>query len=174
MFWLNAAGICLVAGGTAALGFQVASNLDGRPGALREFLVALQAMETEIGFARNPLAAAMRMAAAAARGAARAACLRCADLLERADGRPAEELWREAIAHAAAAAPLAGSDVRALAALGAGLGGSDRTEQLKHLALCRAGLQAELVRAEDERARHARMIRWSAGLGGTALALLLL
>ncbi len=158
----------------AGIGREAARNYVRRPAELKDFLPALQVLETEIGFGLNPLPEAMRQAATATGGCAARVFAACAGALAAGDSPSAGFAWLQALGQALPGGHLNDEDRAALGSLAASLGASDARDQLKHLALCRERLKRLLAQAEDERERQARSWSYACTLIGVLVVLVLI
>ena len=167
--WLAAAAVLCAASGW---GWLVARQLARRPLELGAIAAALEALRTEIAYARTPLPQALRRAAAGSQDPAGGLMREVAAGLDAGTGRSTADAWADALAAADARSAWTAADVAALARLGHALGRSDASEQTRHIALC----VEQLRRLEDEaRAtaeRQARMWRYLGVLLGAALVLM--
>ncbi len=169
MWVLKLVGAAIVVGAGALIGHQAAAPLVRRPKELRQLQAGLALLETEIAYGAVPLPHALTRAGSAGGLAARlfGAAARAAgggELPATALTRTLQVCWD--------ATALAPGDGEALGELAAVLGASDRSDQIRHLKLCRERLSAAEAAAEAERARSERMYRTTGLLAGAAAAIL--
>lgn len=172
--WLELIGSGMVLWASDSVGRQAAANLAGRPGELRALLAVLQMLETEIEYAATPLPQALRRVAEAVQGVARDALRRGAQALHSDPALPASRAWGETVRHLQEYSCLRADDLVPLQTLGAYLGGSDRLDQIKHLALAREQLKTRLERAQEDLDRLGRVYRYSGLCAGLTLVLVLI
>lgn len=165
-----AAAVTVVAAATG-IGRQLGSNLERRPGQLRDCIVIVQALESEIGYAATPLPEAVRRAGAGAGGELEAVLAVAA--AQMAAGADAAAAWQAMLVSVLGHTALRPDDTAVLAPLGTQLGRSDIADQLRHLQLARAGLERQLAKADAERSRLGRLYKYAGPLAGCAAVVLL-
>lgn len=164
--------MCIVAG-AGGFGCLMAAGLSARVAAIERLSAALQHLESDITYASLPLAEALERAARAAGGEAGSFLRAVAHALAQNDGRPLARIWREAVTACAEDLMLAPVETEAMARLGAVLGGSDRQDQQKHLALARASLARFQAEAEAREARAKRVWQYLGFSLGAMAAIIL-
>jgi stage III sporulation protein AB len=169
---LSVLGAACVLAGSGGLGLLAARQLRRRPEEVAALASALEALRTEIEYARAPLPAALRRAAAGARGPVAALLVGTAERLGRQGGEGPAEAWMAALAEADSRSAWGPPELQALEALGRALGGSDVPDQVRHIALCLGRLRAVEAEAAALAARQARMWGYLGLLGGAAVLLL--
>lgn len=170
MLKLIGAMLVLIAG--TAFGFQQAARYADRAVQLRQLLQVLQRLETEIGYGHTPLADALERSAAGRDGPVAALLTAAAGRL-RAGGPAFRDCWRETIESGWRDTALRDPERAAVLGLGDALGISDRMDQIKHIRLAAAALQAEEATARDEQVRYGKMWR-SLGFMAAALVVILM
>ena len=154
---LRTLGALFVVAGTSGFGYLIACGLNDRAAILRCLAVALQHLESDIMFAALPLQAALRKASQAIGGEVGSFLNSTADKVGKNDGEPLSKAWTQALKDHAAELMLRGTEIEALAQLGAVLGGSDREDQCKHLAMARATLAQYQAEAEIKAGKTRRV-----------------
>ncbi len=134
----------------------------------------LQLLETEIVYGATPLPQALRQVAAGLEGTAASLYGTAAAGLTEGRGITASEGWGRALETVYPASALLPEDLEALRLLGFNLGGSDRQDQVKHLALCRERLAHLEGLARDRAQRYAGVWSYAGVLVGLLVVLVLL
>ncbi|NLG84776.1 MAG: hypothetical protein GX493_09285 [Firmicutes bacterium] len=168
---LRLLGALFVLVGTGGLGYLMAVGLTEHAANLRRLVAALQHLESEIVFASLPLSQALRRTGRVIGGEVGQFMEAVAASLAQNDGRTSAVVWREALAAYGPELLLSAAESEILASLGAALGGSDREDQAKHLALARAGLQRYADEAA-EKATKGKKIWYYLGFSTGALLVL--
>lgn len=167
-------GAALVVGAFSYTGFIAAGNLAARPRLLRALTGALAVLATEVDYG-VPLTEALPAAARTSSEPTVGALLhQTAESLAQREGLTAGAALAAALERFCREAPLTPEDRAPLDSLAAVLGASGRTDQLRHLALCRERLAVLADAADERRARYERTARWLGVLGGAAVVLVLL
>ncbi|MDI7246013.1 MAG: stage III sporulation protein AB [Bacillota bacterium] len=169
---LRLLGAALVVGSATLIGNTVARNYSERPRQLAEIASALAVLETEISYARTPLALALARACGRRRGLGTQVFRIAADLVGSGELLPGEA-WQVAVRRMYAWSALASEDREVLLAFGETLGTCGAEDQLRHLALARERLRTNEAGARDEAERMARMWRYLGVTVGAMVALLL-
>lgn len=164
--------LCVIFAGTA-FGFFQANRIARRPAEIRQFILALQRLETEILYGFTPLAEALRSAGRPLDAALSRLFLRAADRMADDSGSAAEDIWIEAVEQAWPHTAMKASERDIVRQLGYTLGISDREDQIKHLRLAVNHLQAEEQAAADDRKRYEKMWKSLGLLGGSLAAILM-
>ncbi len=167
-----AAGMAVV-GAPGLWAALISRQLVRRPVELAWAEAALDALRTEIAYARTPLPQALRRAAAGGRGPAVALLRQSAAALEAGSGCSPEQAWERALAAADERSAWSEADVAALSRLGNALGRSDAGEQVRHIRMCVERLRALEEEARGEAGRQARMWLYLGFSLGVALVLVL-
>jgi stage III sporulation protein AB len=169
---LKLAGVILVLLSGTLIGFRQAARYADRTAQLRQLIHALQRLETEIGFGHTPLPEALERAAAGAAGPVAALFHRTAARL-REGGAAVRDALRAAVDEGWSLTAMREPERSAVIRLGDALGISDREDQIRHLRLAAALLQAEEAGARDEQARYGKMWR-SLGFMAALLVVILM
>lgn len=167
-------GFGLVLLASSAWGWLRAAELARRPTVLRILRSALQALESEIAFGAAPLPEAFARIARFYPDPAAVLFATAAAALDPPRSLGAAAAWEEALAAAARSAALGADDVAVLRALGPYLGATDRDDQVRHLRLAMARLEAAEAAARDLDQRWGRLYRYGGVLVGAFIGLLLL
>lgn len=167
-------GSLLVILATGGSGLLVASNYRRRPRELAALRSGLQLLETEIVYGATPLPQALHQVATGLEGTAAALYDEAAAGLAGGQGITASEGWGRALQRVYPASALLAEDLEALRLLGLSLGGSDRQDQVKHLALCRERLGHLEGQARERAQRYAQVWSYAGVLTGLLIVLVLL
>ncbi len=171
MGWL---GFALVLLACSAWGWQRAAELARRPGELRILRSALQALESEIAFGVTPLPEAFGRIARLYPEPAATLFRQAAALLAPPRSQTAAAAWEEAVDALARTSALTREDGGILRALAPYLGATGRDDQVRHLRLAMARLEAAETLARDLDQRWGRLYRYGGVLAGAFIGLLLL
>ncbi|WP_058303709.1 stage III sporulation protein SpoIIIAB [Gorillibacterium timonense] len=164
--------LLLVAG--LLLGLYQSQTLSRRPKQIRQLVLALQRLETEIGYGSTPLPDALRACAVSLSPPLAAIFLDAAErMAESGSGRTAAESWEKAVLVGFRRTAMKEPEREALLQLGATLGISDTRDQLKHLRLAVSHLSVEESNASDEEKRYGKMWK-SLGVLGAALVVVIM
>ncbi|ADU51296.1 stage III sporulation protein AB [Thermaerobacter marianensis DSM 12885] len=167
-------GFVLVVTACSAWGWQRATELGRRPGDLRILRTALQALESEIAFGAVPLPEAFARIAGFYPDPAATLFRTAAARLAPPRSLGAAAAWDEAVAAAVRTGGLTPDDRAILRAVGPYLGATDRDDQVRHLRLAMARLEAAEAVARDLDQRWGRIYRYGGLLAGAFIGLLLL
>lgn len=171
MGWL---GFTLVLLACTTWGWQRAAELARRPGELRVLRSALQALESEIAFGVTPLPEAFGRIAGFYPDPAATLFREAAARLASPRSCTAADAWEEAVEILARCSALSPDDRGILRALAPYLGATGREDQVRHLRLAMARLEAAEASARDHDQRWGRLYRYGGMLAGAFIGLLLL
>lgn len=153
-------------------GFAVARRYQRRPKDLRYIQGALQMLETEITYGATPLPEAFDVVSKRCEKGVAVLFATARDNLLTGDGLTAQEAWDDALKVFCQHSAINAGDVAILKALGAGLGISDRADQVKHLHLAREQLRIEAIKAEDEATKYVKLYHYLGFLGGLTIVII--
>ena len=171
MFKLIGAIILLAASGYT--GWSIARRYARRPVELRQFITALQMLETEIIYAATPLPDALAGIAERVETGVASFFNYAAQELKTARGTSAREAWRAALGTYQTFSSLDRGDLGILNSLGQNLGISDRDDQVKHLRLTLEQLKMAQFQAEETAAKNVKLWNYAGFLGGLIIVLAL-
>lgn len=169
-------GVALVLFAGTMIGFVQAARYAARPRQIRLLLHALQRLETEIGYGQTPLPQALdRIAAVITMPVSRmfgdiAAQLRAESA---GTGLTVKDVWERVVTDRWPDTSMRAPEQEAMLRLGHVLGASGRDDQLKHIRLAMAQLQAEEASAREDQMRYEKLSR-SLGVLGAALIVILI
>lgn len=169
-------GVALVLFAGTMIGFVQAARYAARPKQIRQLLHALQRLETEIGYGQTPLPQALdRIAAVVAMPAARmfkdiAGALQTESARS---GATVRDIWERVISARWQDTAMRAPEQEAMLRLGSTLGASGRDDQLKHIRLAMAQLQAEEANARDDQQRYEKLSRSLGALGAALIVILI-
>ncbi|NLI11984.1 stage III sporulation protein SpoIIIAB [Pelotomaculum propionicicum] len=166
-------GSVLIVAASGLGGIAVAGNYSRRPKELKSIRSALQMLETEISYGAAHLQEALSMVAE--RCDQDVACIfsRTAAELSARTGLTAAQAWEKSIQSYYKESALKAQDFSILRNLGASLGISDRTDQIKHLRLAMEQIGSENLRAEEEAARNVKLWSYLGFLSGFLAVIIL-
>jgi stage III sporulation protein AB len=171
---LKTLGALLLLAAGLLFGFHQSLTLSRRPRQIRQLSLALQRLETEIGYGATPLPDALRSSASALSPPLAAMFCAAAERMEEpGSGRTAAESWRQAVQEGFFRTSMKEPEREALLQLGSSLGISDTQDQLKHLRLAVSHLAMEEQGAADEEKRYGKMWK-SLGVLGAALVVVIM
>lgn len=170
---LKLIGGLLVISATGVAGWRVARGYARRPVELRQFMAALQVLETEITYVATPLPDAFSRLAEQVDQPAAAFFRQVAGELRSSRGISARDAWNQALAEYFPWSALSRSDLGILRGLGNSIGLSDREDQGKHLRLAAEQLKMALAAAEDQAAKNVKLWNYLGLLGGLLVVLAL-
>lgn len=170
MLKLFGAMLIVVACGYA--GFAVAHRYQRRPKDIRYLQGALQMLETEITYGATPLPEALDVVSQRCEKGVAVLFATARDKLLMGDGLTAQEAWEESLQVFYQHSAITTGDLAILKALGAGLGISDRADQVKHLHLAREQLRIEALKAEDEAVKYVKLYHYLGFLGGLTIVII--
>lgn len=166
-------GSALVIAAATLVGYRIAGRYANRSKQLRQFVTAMRVLETEIHYAATPLPQALQRIGHLLPAPVSAFFLEAAAKLRDGRGLKASEAWQEALTEQKSALALNAADYEVLFNFGQTLGISDRQDQIKHIHLAVAHLNAEETNARDEQQRNEKMWKYLGPLMGLAVVILL-
>jgi stage III sporulation protein AB len=166
-------GAMLILAASTGVGFHFAGRVADRPGQIRELRSCLSVLRTEIDYGSRTLSEACRRISGSAEGPVGRLFMEIARRLEEADGATTRECVRMAVESRWGSTSLGAGEKAVLLQLGEVLGGSSRMDQLHHLEVAEASLDAEEAKARDDRERYAKMYRTVGFLAGALVVILM-
>ncbi len=170
---LKLIGGLLVLAASGLGGWQVSRSYARRPVELRQFIAALQVLETEITYAATPLPEALGGVAEQVGVPVAFFFRQVAGDLGAHRGCSAREAWHKALDYYGPRSALGASDLGILRGLGNSIGISDREDQSKHLRLAGEQLKIAMAMAEDAAGKNVKMWNYMGLLGGLVIVLAL-
>ncbi len=170
---LKLIGGLLVVVASGLTGWQMSRSYARRPVELRQFIAALQLLETEITYVATPLPEALGGVAEQIGMPAASFFRQVAGDLGAHRGCSAREAWHGALECYGIRSALGTSDLGILRGLGNSIGISDREDQSKHLRLAAEQLKTAMAMAEDAAAKNVKMWNYMGLLGGLVIVLAL-
>lgn len=170
---LKLVGAVLVLGAGTMAGFYQAQQFATRPRQLREIILALQRLETEISYGLTPLPDALERISTSLREPLKS-LFQTAALYMRPDyGLSAQDSIRKALGEYWKRTSMRSAEREVLEQLSSVLGTSDRQDQIKHIELAALQLQHEETAARDDQVKYEKMSK-SLGLLIGALIVILI
>ncbi|MFC4078232.1 stage III sporulation protein SpoIIIAB [Salinithrix halophila] len=170
---LKLIGASLILLSSSAVGFRVARAYAERPRQIRQLLVSLSLLETEISYGSRRLDAVCEHLSRREREPARSLFGRCAEYLHTLDGVSTFECWKQSVEETWPYTSMKEPEKEVLIDFGKTLGVSDRADQLQHLHRTQSNLSAEESRAREEQARYEKMCRSLGVLAGALIVILI-
>lgn len=165
-------GAALLTMGCGCLGLSAVNRLDSRVRDLRELSAGLEVLERELGWRLSPLPKALEAASGGAHERAAQFFSFCAKETERLSGAPFRTLWSRGLEQCPLR--LNWEDRALLEQLGPVLGRYDGDSQRQAVENVLAGLNRQLVQAEDDRRRLGRVYSVLGLTAGLFLTLVLI
>lgn len=167
-------GAGLIVGAAGWSGLSKANRLARRTAGLRRLRLALNYLEKEIGYARNPLPQALQNTARVIDGPEAELFAASARVLASSRNASAQEAWTSGMSELRRTGIFTGEDLAMIGMLGGRIGGSDAPDQVQVLELA-----AEELRVQEEKARETENNEknlWIYGgfLSGTLISILLI
>lgn len=170
---LKLVGAVLVIGAGTLAGFYQAQQFAARPRQLRELILALQRLETEIGYGYTPLPDALERIGASLREPLQSLFGRAAQYMRPDYGLSARDSIQKALGEHWKRTSMKNAEREVLEQLSGVLGTSDRQDQMKHIALAALQLKHEEAAAREDQAKYEKMSK-SLGLLIGALIVILI
>ena len=171
---LKAAGAFIVLVAGALMGFYQSVHLNRRPRQIRQLILALQRLETEVLYGASPLPEALLSAGRPLPEPLRSMFVAAGREMERhPSSLSATECWQAALVEFWPRTSMKSQEQETMRQLGFSLGISDRDDQIKHIRLASGQLFAEEKAAADESRRYGSMWR-SLGVLSAALVVIIM
>ncbi len=154
-------------------GYIVATGYGRRVRELRAFQHALQILESEILYTSTPLPQAVQRTSARLERPMDRVFTAMGQILEKRTGHTAGEVWCMAIDQTQGLLCLNREDIDIIRSFGKTLGSTDKENQEKNFRLAKFQLEAQQVKAEEQRNRNERLCKNLGFLLGAALVTLL-
>lgn len=171
MLKLIGAVLVLVSG--TLFGFYQAAQFANRPKQVRQLILAMQRLETEIMYGFTPLPDALNKIGQQLAAPLQAIFIETSRKLTESHGYTAQQSWQQSVAEQWKHTALKQNEKNILHQFGFTLGTSDRNDQIKHIKLAVNQLQHEEAAARDDQARYEKMCK-SLGLLAGALIVILI
>lgn len=171
---LKLIGASLILLATTLVGIYFAKKLSDRTEQLRELLMSLQILETEICYGVTPLETAFKKMSFKESGIIGQLFSRCAYYFQSLDGASTYECWTKSLTEITPKLALEKSELEWLAHFGQIVGNSDREDQQKHIQLMMTHLKNREVEAREEQLKYEKMYKTLGFLAGVLLVILLM
>lgn len=171
---LKTAGAVLVMAGASGYGSWLAGNYRSRLVLLERLRQMIFLLKGQITYAHAPLPEAFEAVGRRTEGALGELFLQLSERMERQQGEPFCQLWREEVERLGADVALARTDRQSLAALGEHLGFMDCEMQERNLLLYLEQLDLVIGDLRSHRQERCRLYTTLGVMGGMFLAVLLL
>ncbi|CAM2809793.1 stage III sporulation protein SpoIIIAB [Paenibacillus sediminis] len=165
------AALILLAGTSA--GMLKAQQFAGRPKQIRDLILALKRLGTEISYGFTPLPDALNRISKQMKEPLHTLFLQASQLMNHPSQMTAQDCIHEAIRSNWHNTAMKSAERDVLYQLGYNLGVSDRQDQMNYISLAIQQLQSEEVSARDDQARYEKMCK-SLGLLSGALVVILI
>lgn len=160
-------GICMMIGRTLAGGYAARVNN------LQTFITALSILRTKIGYGQEILELAFNDIGLAIGGIVGKMFLDISDELSRSNIL-VSEIWSNKLEEHFKYFDFNFEDERILIDFGSRLGKGDIDEEIRNINLASERLKTQLIIANEEKNKYAKLYKTLGGVGGTALAVILI
>ncbi|HOB81523.1 MAG TPA: stage III sporulation protein AB [Peptococcaceae bacterium] len=167
-------GAILILLGCSYWGWKISSLYRKRTELFRFLQNGLTMLEAEINYTATPLPLALERVGRKSNRLCQALFLQAAHILQAQKTVSAGEAWQTGIAALAAEVPLSKEESEILQLFGYSLGGSDKEEQLKNIALTKKQLFIVQKKAEEEQGKKQKLCQYLSFCLGAVLVLLLI
>ncbi|WP_040951351.1 stage III sporulation protein SpoIIIAB [Gorillibacterium massiliense] len=172
MLKLLGAMIVILAGGL--LGYYQSIHLARRPRQIRQLILALQRLETEVLYGASPLPEALLSVSRPLPDPLRSMFNAAGEEMSRHESdRTAADSWKKAMNEYWPRTSMKGPEQETMRQLGFSLGISDREDQIKHIRLATGQLLAEEKTAAEDGKRYGSMWRSLGVLGATLVVIIM-
>ncbi|MGE5544901.1 MAG: hypothetical protein ACM3UW_08030 [Bacillota bacterium] len=167
-------GVSLIVSVTGWLGLQKAFQLSQRTRAIRQMRMALDFLEKEISYARNPLAEALQRTALVSSEPAKGFFEKVSKALREDLSTPAREAWSQGINHLCEQQVFTAEDLAIVGLIGTRIGASDVSDQIRMLR--QAGAELKMQEEKSRRQEDSEKKIWSYGgfLVGLIISILMI
>ncbi|WP_261301217.1 stage III sporulation protein SpoIIIAB [Paenibacillus andongensis] len=154
---LKFVGGVLIIGAATLFGFLKAAHYVRRPKQIRSLISALGRMETEIMYALTPLPEAFASLSKQVAEPLSSLFRITSERLSKSDGKSTREIWQWSVNDVWTRTSMKQAEQEVVLQLGAVLGLTDRSDQIKHLRLAISQLQTEETESREEQNRYEKM-----------------
>jgi len=167
-------GVSLVISVTGWIGLQKAYQLSRRTRAIREMRMALDFLEKEISYARNPLEEALKRTANVSSEPIKGFFGRVSRVLREDLSTPAREAWSQGINHLCEQQVFTAEDLAIIGLIGTRIGASDASDQIRMLR--QAGAELKIQEDKSRQQEDSEKKIWSYGgfLVGLIISILMI
>lgn len=166
-------GCCLIISGASGYGFWLARRYGERLEALEYLRQMIYLLKGQILYANAPLEEAFETVGRRTEGFLAELFLQVADRIERQEGEPFAQMWKDTIEQMDKDALLTPKDRQSLKDLGEHLGFLDRDMQERNLLLYLEQLDLEIQKMRGQKQERSRLYSSLGIMGGLFLAILL-
>ena len=167
-------GVSLVISVSGWIGLQKAFQLSRRTRAIREMRMALDFLEKEISYARNPLEEALKRTANVSSEPLKGFFAKVSRVLREDLSTPAREAWSQGINHLCDQQVFNAEDLAVIGLIGTRIGASDASDQLRMLR--QAGAELKMQEEKSRQQEDSEKKLWSYGgfLVGLIISILMI
>ncbi len=170
---LKFVGGVLIIGAATLFGFLKAAHYIRRPKQIRSLISALGRMETEIMYALTPLPEAFASLSKQVAEPLSSLFRITSERLLKSDGKSTREIWQWSVNDVWTRTSMKQAEQEVVLQLGAVLGLTDRSDQIKHLRLAISQLQTEETESREEQRRYEKMWKSLGVLIGALIVILM-
>lgn len=154
-------GVSLIVSVTGWIGLQKAFQLTHRTRAIRQMRMAIDFLEKEIAYARNPLEEALRRTANISSEPVKGFFETISRSLREDLSAPAREAWNRGINHLCKQQVFTAEDLAVIGLIGTRIGVSDASDQIRMLR--QAGAELKIQEEKSRRQEDSEKKLWSYG-----------
>jgi stage III sporulation protein AB len=166
-------GAALVLFASAMIGWYQALTLSTRPKQIRQLILALGRLETEISYGFTPLPTALYRMGKQLQAPLSVIFIEIADALSENDGKVTRDCWQASIQKHWVRTSMKKAEQDILYQLGFILGVTAREDQIKHLHMAMNQLQGEEDIAKQDQLRYEKMWKSLGVLAGALVVILM-
>lgn len=170
---LKFVGGVLIIGAATLFGFLKAAHYVRRPKQIRGLISALGRMETEIMYALTPLPEAFASLSKQVAEPLSSLFRLTSERLLKSDGKSTREIWQWSVNDVWTRTSMKQAEQEVVLQLGAVLGLTDRSDQIKHLRLAVSQLQTEETESREDQRRYEKMWKSLGVLIGALIVILM-
>lgn len=164
--------LIIVLSGTLA-GFNKARQFESRPKQIRELILVMQRLETEISYGFTPLPEALSKLGSQMREPLKSFFISAADNMNPPQGLTAQESIQRALSLHWKRTSMKSAEKDVLHQLSFTLGTSDRQDQIKHIALATQQLKHEELSAREDLDKYGKLSKNLGLLVGILIVILI-
>lgn len=171
---LKMVGAILIILAATLCGYYLAKRLSDRTEQIRNLMMCLQLLETEISYGATPLQQAFQKIGQQHSGVVGQLFQRCSKNFLELDGATTAQCWNDALSHIKPHSAFKQVEWEWLEHLGSVIGGSDRQDQQKHLHLMMTHLKKCEGEAREDQLKYEKMYKTLGFLCGAVIVILML
>lgn len=171
---LKLTGAILIILSATLCGYSLAKRLSLRTEQIRNLIMSLQLLETEISYGATPLLQAFQKIGGQQSGMIGRLFQACSKNFQELDGATTSQCWNEALKQIKPYSALKQVEWEWLEHFGSVIGGSDRQDQQKHLKLMMTHLKKCEAEAREDQLKYEKMYKALGFLSGAVIVILMM